>query len=99
MYAAVREYKFDAKDTEEIDRKVQEILVPQLKKLSGFVDYYWIDTGHGSGASMTIFKDEAGVKESIRAAAEFVQRELPSKVGKPDVIQGEVKAAAQLQKV
>ncbi|MBC5806164.1 MAG: hypothetical protein DLM53_09020 [Candidatus Eremiobacter antarcticus] len=99
MYAAVREYKFDPKDTAEIDRKVQEILVPQLKKLPGFVDYYWIDTGDGSGASMTICKEEAGVKESIRVAAEFVQRELPSKIGKPVVIQGEVKAASQLQRV
>ncbi len=99
MYAVVRQYQFDSNDTEEIDRKVQEILVPQLKKLSGFVDYYWIDTGKGTGASMTIFKDEAGVEESVRVAAEFVQRELPSKIGKPEILQGEVKAASQLQKV
>jgi hypothetical protein len=99
MYAAVRQYHFDPKDTEEIDRRVQQGLVPELKKISGFVDYYWIDTGKGTGASMSVFRDEAGVKESIRVAAEFVQREMPTKISKPEILQGEVKAAAQLQKV
>lgn len=99
MYAAVRQYHFDPKDTEEIDRQVQQNLVPLLKKISGFVDYYWIDTGKGTGASMSVFRDEAGVQESIRVAAEFVQREMPSKISKPEILQGEVKAAAQLQKV
>lgn len=98
MYGAVRRYQFDPRNSEEIDRKVSELFVPLLKKTPGFVAYYWVDNGNGMGASMSVFKDEAGAKESIHIAADFVQRELASMLGKPEVIEGEVKASAQLER-
>jgi hypothetical protein len=67
--------------------------VPLLKKAKGFVRYYWLDTGSGEGASLSVFKDKAGADESIRIAAEFVKEHLAQYVKqKPEVIEGPVKA-------
>ena len=93
MFAAVRHYHFKPKDGEKIDKLVQEGFVPLLKKAKGFVRYYWIDTGNGEGASMSVFKDKAGADESIRIAAEYVKEHLSKYITqKPEVIEGPVKA-------
>jgi hypothetical protein len=39
-----------------------------------FVRYYWLDTGKGEGASVSVFKDKAGADESVRLAADYVKR-------------------------
>ena len=52
--------------------------------------YYWLDTGNGEGASLSVFKDKAGADESVRLAAEYV-KEHPSKllVQKPRLSKGQ----------
>jgi hypothetical protein len=93
MYAAVRHYHFKKEDSEKIDKLVQEGFVPLLKAAKGFVRYYWLDTGEGEGASMSVFEDKAGADESIRLAAEFVKANLSDLlVQKPEVVEGPVKA-------
>jgi len=93
MYAAVRHYHFKPGDGKEIDKLVQEGFVPLLKKAKGFVRYYWVDTGNGEGASMSVFKDKAGADESIRIAAEFVKTKMAHLlIQKPEIIEGPVKA-------
>jgi len=93
MYAAVRHYHFKPEDGEKIDKLVQESFVPLLKKAKGFIRYYWLDTGNGEGASMSVFKDKAGADESIRIAAEYVKEHLSKYITqKPEVIEGPVKA-------
>lgn len=55
--------------------------------------YYWIDTGNGEGASLSVFKDKAGADESIRIAADYVKEHLSKYITqKPEVIEGPVKA-------
>lgn len=54
--------------------------------------YYWVDAGVGKGASLGAFKDQAGAEESVRIAADFVQKQLASVVGKPELLKGEVRA-------
>ena len=93
MFAAVRHYHFKAEDGEKIDKLVQEGFVPLLKKAKGFIRYYWIDTGNGEGASLSVFKDKAGADESVRLAADFVKANLAQMLNqKPEVIEGPVKA-------
>jgi hypothetical protein len=93
MFAVVRHYHFKAEDGEKIDKLVQEGFVPLLKKSQGFIRYYWLDTGDGEGASMSVFKDKAGADESIHLAAEFVKAHLSTLLNqKPEVIEGPVKA-------
>jgi hypothetical protein len=93
MYAVVRHYHFKPEDGEKIDKIVREDFVPLLKKAKGFVRYYWLDTGGGEGASLSVFKDKAGADESIRIAADFVKAKMAQLLQqKPEVIEGPVKA-------
>ena len=93
MFAVVRHYHFKPEDGEKIDKIIQEGFVPLLKKAKGFVRYYWLDTGAGEGASLSVFKDKAGADESIRIAAEFVKTQMSSMLSqKPEVIEGPVRA-------
>ena len=40
MFAVIRHYHFDKKDSAEIDRLIQEQFVPIIRKATGFVRYY-----------------------------------------------------------
>ena len=93
MYAVVRRYHFKKEDSAQIDKLIQEGFVPLLKQAKGFVHYYWLDTGNGEGASLSVFKDKAGADESIRLAADFVKANMAELLSqKPEVIEGPVKA-------
>lgn len=93
MFAVIRHYHFDKKDSAEIDRVIQEEFVPLIRKANGFVRYYWLDTGEGEGASFGVFKDKAGADESVSLAAEFVRSRMSQLLRqKPEVIEGLIKA-------
>jgi hypothetical protein len=93
MFAVIRHYHFDPKDSAEIDRRIREEFVPIIKKAKGFVRYYWLDTGNGEGASLSVFSDKAGADESVRLAADWVKENLSKLLTeKPEIIEGPVKA-------
>jgi len=93
MFAVIRHYHFDKKDSKEIDRLVRDEFVPLIKKAKGFVRYYWLDTGTGEGASFGVFKDKAGADESVVLAADFVKAKMSKYMNqKPEVIEGPIKA-------
>jgi hypothetical protein len=93
MFAVIRHYHFDPKHSAEIDRSVREDFVPIIKKAKGFVRYYWLDTGKGEGASLSVFQDKAGADESVRLAADYVQEHLSKFLTqKPEIIEGPIKA-------
>ena len=93
MFAVIRHYHFDPKDGAEIDRLVRDEFVPIVKKANGFVRYYWLDTGNGEGASLSVFKGKTGADESVRLAADWVKENLSKLLTeKPEVIEGPVKA-------
>jgi hypothetical protein len=93
MFAVIRHYHFDKNKSAEIDRTIQEGFVPLIKKAKGFVRYYWLDTGNGEGASLSVFQDQAGAEESVRLAASFVHEHMSKLLTqKPEVIEGPIKA-------
>lgn len=93
MFAVVRHYHFDPKDSAQIDKMVRDDFVPLIKKAKGFVRYYWLDTGKGEAASFSVFKDKAGADESIHLAADYVKTHMSKLITqKPEVIEGPVKA-------
>jgi quinol monooxygenase YgiN len=93
MFAVIRHYHFDAKNSAEIDRQVREGFVPLIKKAKGFVRYYWLDSGTGEAASVSVFHDKAGADESVRLAAQFVHDHMSKLITqKPEVVEGPVKA-------
>jgi hypothetical protein len=93
MFAVIRHYHFNPEDGAEIDRRIREDFIPIVKNAKGFVRYYWLDTGDGEGASLSVFEDKAGADESVRLAAEYVKEHL-SKLftQKPEIIEGPIKA-------
>ena len=93
MFAVIRHYHFNPNDGAEIDRRIREEFVPIIKNANGFVRYYWLDTGNGEGASLSVFRDKAGADESVRLAADWVKENLSKLViQKPEIIEGRVKA-------
>ena len=93
MFAVIRHYHFDPKDGAESDRRIREEFVPIVKSAKGFVRYYWLDTGDGEGASLSVYKDKAGADESVRLAADYVKEHLSKLLTqKPEIIQGPIKA-------
>ena len=93
MFAVIRHYRFNPKDGAEIDRRIREEFVPIVKKAKGFVRYYWLDSGNGDGASLSVFKDKAGADESVRLAAAYVKQRLSKLITeKPEIIEGPIKA-------
>jgi hypothetical protein len=93
MFAVIRHYHFDKKDSAEIDRLIQGQFVPLIRKGKGFVRYYWLDTGDGEGASFGVFKNKEGAEESVALAAEFVRTKMAQLLRqKPEIIEGPIKA-------
>ena len=94
MYAVMRRYRFDPKNSEEINRRIKEVFVHLVRQSPGFVNYFWLDTGEGEGASLTVFRHKAGAEESTRMAASFVEQHLATLLGNPEIVQGEIQAHA-----
>lgn len=94
MYALVRQYRFNPRYAEEINRKVREGFLPLIQKAPGFIGYYWLDTEEGVGASVSLFEDAATAQASVRLAADFVRENLVSLIGTPETLKGEVRAHA-----
>lgn len=59
MFAVIRHYHFKKEDEQRIDQLIQEEFVPLLKQGKGFVRYYWLDTGEGEGASLSVSEDKS----------------------------------------
>ncbi len=93
MYAVVRHYHFKPEDGPKIDKLVSEEFIPMIRKLDGFIRYYWLDTGLGEGASFSVFRNKQGADDSILLSADFNKTYLSQLFReKPEVIEGPVKA-------
>jgi hypothetical protein len=94
MYVVIRRYQFDPQSSAEINRHMQEGFVPLIRKAPGFVAYYWLNTGEGAGAAVSIFEDKTGVAKSDHLTAPYVQKYLAALLGRPTVTQGEARVHA-----
>jgi hypothetical protein len=76
MHATIRRYEgVDQNRTDELTRKVDETLVPQLSKLPGFKGYYLIEAGNGVMSSFGLFETSTQADESTRVVASWVRDE------------------------
>jgi hypothetical protein len=76
MYATIRRH--DACDklrTTEIVNKAQDGLLPRLRELPGFSDYYLIDDGNGGFSSVSIFDTETHAAECTHVASAWAHEE------------------------
>ncbi|MFE6912011.1 antibiotic biosynthesis monooxygenase family protein [Streptomyces erythrochromogenes] len=93
MYAVIRRYE-GVTDPGEAGRLVDEGFVTLLRRVPGFVAYYWVDAGDGVMVSTSVFEDRAGADESVVRAADFVRENLAALLpNPPQVTAGRVVAA------
>jgi len=76
MYATIRRYEgVDTTRTNEVAGKVDETLVPQLRKLPGFAGYYLIEAGNGVLSSLGLFETSEQGDESTKVVAKWITDE------------------------
>lgn len=80
MYATSRRYE-GIQDTVAAAEKVDEIFVPLIAALPGFVEYYWIDLGRGTMLSISIFKSLSDAIYANEQSRIWVKEHLSSVLG------------------
>ena len=76
MHATIRRYEgVDAARTNEVVGKVNETLVPQLRKLPGFSGYYLIEAGNGVLSSLGLFETSEQGDESTKVVTKWIDDE------------------------
>jgi hypothetical protein len=95
MHATIRRYEgVDETRTNELVGKVNETLVPQLRKLPGFAGYYLIEAGNGVLSSLGLFETSDQADESGRLVSKWINDEHFSTVipSAPKITSGKVVA-------
>lgn len=77
MFSTVRRYE-GVKDPKAAAKKVNEVFVPLIAALPGFVEYRWIDLGGGAMMSITIFKSLSEAKDANEQSKIWVKSLLSS---------------------
>ena len=76
MHATIRRYEgVDMARTNEVTGKVNEKLVPELRKLPGFAGYYLIEAGNGVLSSLNLFETADQADESTKIVAKWIADE------------------------
>ena len=76
MFATIRRYEgVDTSRIDELNRKVNETLVPKLSQLPGFKSYTLIGADHGVMSSFGLFETAEQGTESTRVVAEWLREE------------------------
>ena len=76
MHATIRRYEgVDTTRTNEVTGKVNETLVPQLRKLPGFSGYYLIEAGNGVLSSLGLFETSEQGDESTKVVSKWITDE------------------------
>ena len=76
MHATIRRYEgVDMTRTNEVTGKVNEKLVPELRKLPGFAGYYLIEAGNGVLSSLNLFETADQAEESSKIVAKWITDE------------------------
>src|ERR1051326_9245631 len=76
MHATIRRYEgVDTTRTSEVTGKVNETLVPQLRKLPGFVGYYLIEADNGVLSSLGLFQTSEQAGEATKVVSKWITDE------------------------
>ena len=76
MHATIRRYEgIDTTRLNEVTGKVNETLVPELRKLPGFSGYYLIEAGNGVLSSLGLFETSEQAGESTKVVSKWITDE------------------------
>jgi heme-degrading monooxygenase HmoA len=88
-YAVIRHYKGSPALIEELGRRREDV-ESLIRGVGGFQQYYLVRTDDG-GFSVSVFADQEGADESVRAARKYIQDNVADVAGDPpEVIAGSV---------
>ena len=102
MFATIRRYEgVDAARVNDVSRKVNETLVPQLRKLPGFAGYYLIEGENGVLSSLGLFETSMQGEESTKVVSKWITDEHFEKAipNAPKITSGKVVANSTLAHV
>jgi heme-degrading monooxygenase HmoA len=92
MYGVIRRYKIDPANFDEVVRRGEQGLVPQLSGAPGFVSYRVLQADNGDLLSVSLFEDRDQAEESARIAAGWVKENTSDLApNAPEVTAGEVR--------
>ena len=95
MFAIIRRYDgVDQNRTTELTSKVNETLMPKLKKLPGFKGYYLIDAGNGVFTSLGLFETPEQSVESTKLVTTWIHEEKLETIlpNEPKITSGKIVA-------
>ena len=95
MHAIIRRYYgVDQNRTTELTSKVNETLMPKLKKLPGFKGYYLMDAGNGVFTSFGHFETPEQGLESTKLVATWLREEKLETIlpNEPTITSGKIVA-------
>jgi len=76
MHATIRRYDgVDQTRTNELTSKVNESLVPKLRRLPGFKGYYLIEAGDGVFSSLGLFETREQGEDSTKVVRSWIDEE------------------------
>ena len=79
MFASARRYE-GVDNPEAAAKKVDEVFVPLISALPGFVEYLWIDLGGGAMMSITVFKTLSEAIDANKKSTRWVNELLGSEL-------------------
>jgi hypothetical protein len=92
MHGVLRHYTVDAKNVNEIVRRVAAEGLTFLKAIPGFVSWGLMDDGRGHMVTYSVYEGKTGTDESTKKAAAWIKENIASLVpSPPQVIEGEVR--------
>ena len=97
MHATIRRYDgVDQNRTDELTRKVNDTLVPELEKLPGFKGYFLVEAGNGVLTSLGLFETPEQGKESSKFVATWIRDEKLDTIipNEPKITSGSVVATS-----
>ena len=98
MFATIRRYEgVDSTRTNELTTKVNETLLPQLRKLPGFSGYSLIEADRGVMSSFSAFETREQADESTKIVAKWIpDQNLQSVIpNEPKITSGKVVAHSE----
>jgi hypothetical protein len=91
MHGVLRHYT-DAKNVDEIVRRVADSGLTFLKAIPGFVSWAILDAGQGRLVTYSVYEGKPGTDESTKKAAAWIKENIASMLPTPPrVLEGEVR--------
>jgi hypothetical protein len=92
MHGVIRHYTLDAKNVNEIVRRVAADGIKIIKGIPGFVSYGIMDAGQGHFVTYSAYQNKTGAEESTKKAATWIKENIASMVPSPPrVLEGEIR--------